>query len=417
MERRLTLEPPAADPRHRKVAEGRVIDMVRMHAFAADAPGADLTMARAACAAAIERWVGLGLGHAVDGAGGRLFDPAEVTCFMRWADIAGYDRFWRDHWVPTSRAMVEDLASPGANRFSVTLRRTFDLRRFDVGASVRLRAPLPLVGDYHTKIELTPVIDPALGAVLAESMGRLEARLAVPADRRVSFGADIAFVAHDPAMAPDVGPLAPEDARLYLRHSEDLIRVTPTIRALAARLAGGLAPRAAAFAFWDYLIDTVPIGAIRYDGLDRQTAVESLLAGVWSDCQLAAALFISLCRARGLPARLIGGHFLHPLAPTKHYWAEVWLEGEGWRPFDAMSWSLSEGGRDSDWRGRFAGRLEPRMVTECFPRWFVGPMSVRFPPAWQMLQTPLDPGVESLFTDIEDGSLIYRDELSVVRLA
>lgn len=388
-----------------------------MHAFDTSAPGADRAQATAACAAALQRWVDLGLGHAVDQAGGRMFDPTEVICFMTCVGAAGRDPFWRDHWIPTARAFAQNLVAHGSRRFAISLRRSFDLQRFRAGAPVRLRAPLPLACAYHPNLEIIPVVDPALGAILIQSEGRLEARLAVPEDRAVTFGADIVFVAEDPATAAFAGPLGEAESELYLRPAEDLIRVTPHIRDMAARFAGGLAPSAAAMALWDYMMETLSIGAIRYDSLESEHAVETLLDGGWSDCHLAAAFFISLCRARGLPARLIGGHLLYPLAPTRHYWAEVWLDGEGWRPFDAASWHLSEGGRDASWKARFAGAIDPRMVTECLPRWFVGPMSVRFPPAWQILQTPLDPGAQTLFTDLEDGSVIYRDEFRVARLA
>lgn len=411
----MNLPPPSFDVRHRTVAEDRILEALRMHAFAADRPGADLARDRSACADAIGRWVARGLGHAADAQGRRLFDPAEVICFMTWVGVAGDDPFWRDHWVTTSQSFARDLGWRGVNRFSISLRRSFDLRRHEAGAPVRLRAPLPLPCAYHSEVEITPVIDAALGAAMRQAPGRLEARLAVPEERVVTFGADIRMVARDPTAATFTGPLAPEEAEIYLRPAEDLIRVTPRVRAVARRVTGDLGRRAAAVALWDYLMETLAIGAIRYDALAPARAVDGVLDGGWSDCRLAATCFVSLCRARGVPARLLGGHLLYPLAPTRHYWAEAWLEGEGWRPFDAVSWTLSEAGRDLAWRRRFAGAVEPRLVTECLPRWFLEPTSVRLSPAWQMLQTPLDPGAACLFTDVEDGSLIYRDEVRVVR--
>ena len=185
--------------------------------------------------------------------------------------------------------------------------------------------------------------------------------------------------------------------------------MTPRIAALADRLAGTESASSAVSAFWNYLMDTLRIGAIRYDEVSADTAVDGLLDGNWCDCQLGSALFISLCRARGLPARMLGGHFLYRLAPTKHYWAEVWLDGQGWLPFDCLSWDLSAGGQDATWRNWFAGRIDHRMATECFPRSFLGPMSVRLPPAWQMLQTASGAGIEVAFSDVATGSPVFGD--------
>lgn len=53
------------------------------------------------------------------------------------------------------------------------------------------------------------------------------------------------------------------------------------------------------------------------------------------DCSEYADLFVALCRALDIPARVITGYAMRPddVAP-KHHWVEVYLQEYGWVPFD-----------------------------------------------------------------------------------
>ncbi len=413
---RVNLAPlPALDSRHRRVPQDRIVDMLMLHGCAFDVDARGRSGARSRCLEAVETWIVQGLGFAREANGQRLFDPVEVICFVKWSGAQGHDRFWKEHWIKTARAFVEELSDTcGPAQFNVELTRTFDLRHFDAGKAVRLRLPLPLKSAYHQEFTLKPLM-PGIGETVTQAEGRLEVRLVVPDDRIVTIGADIELAATLPTHAANIPPLDAQDADLYLRAAEDLIRVTPRVRSLAAQLAENKSPQAAANAFWNFMLEKLQVAAVRYDELTPETAVEALLDGGWCDCQLGAALFISLCRAHGLPARMLGGYFLYRVAPSKHYWAEVWIE-DRWLPFDCFGWDLSQAGRDINWRDRFAANCDYRMVTECFPRLFTGPMSVRFPPAWQMLEIATDRGSETVFSDVSDGSLIYRDTVAVSRV-
>jgi len=59
------------------------------------------------------------------------------------------------------------------------------------------------------------------------------------------------------------------------------------------------------------------------------------------DCSEYSALFVALCRAKGIPARRCTGFLVNEsLQPSKifHAWLEAYLDGYGWVPFDpAMS--------------------------------------------------------------------------------
>ena len=53
------------------------------------------------------------------------------------------------------------------------------------------------------------------------------------------------------------------------------------------------------------------------------------------DCTEYSDLFVALCRARNIPARVISGYIVgFGENSTKHNWAEVYLQQFGWVPFD-----------------------------------------------------------------------------------
>jgi hypothetical protein len=97
----------------------------------------------------------------------------------------------------------------------------------------------------------------------------------------------------------------------------------------------------------------------------------------------------------------------------KHYWAEAWIEGQGWTPFDFMSWDLSVGGRDAQWRDRYFGRVDYRLVCERMPREFTGALGLPLPDAWYMFQSAWNGGVENRFMNI-NGTSLYSDTVRVV---
>jgi transglutaminase-like putative cysteine protease len=54
-------------------------------------------------------------------------------------------------------------------------------------------------------------------------------------------------------------------------------------------------------------------------------------------CRDLAMLMIECCRSVGLPARFVSGYHLVEPKPERydlHAWAEVYLQGAGWRGFD-----------------------------------------------------------------------------------
>jgi len=347
---------------------------------------------------------------------GDRLDPDAAMNAMIADGLAGESDFWRACCVPTGQRLVAELcgeptARPPdfqalpARRFEVSFRRTFDLSR---APARRLRMPAP-VEDAHLT-DLRVEVEEGRGEV-SVGPGRIEVKPAASERGAFVLAARYSFLAH--AGLPHGAGL--EDAETWLAPREGPIQVTPAVAALAERLAGR--HRAAVdqvMAFRDHLIDTMACGRVALDALGDTPAPDWILANRWFDCRLGAALLAAMCRARGLPARLVGGYLLWQ-APSEHYWMEAWLPGQGWTPFDLLAWDLSAGGRDAAWRGVYAGAIDYRMKTQVFPNVFTGAVGVAMDGAWHRLSRRGDGGTETRLVSIPGGELIYADEIRVVR--
>jgi len=74
-------------------------------------------------------------------------------------------------------------------------------------------------------------------------------------------------------------------------------------------------PPMAVRSFWNYCLDRFSQGAVHYDQVDTEASGDWLLDSGWGDCQLVSALFASMCWARGIPARILGGFYLYRTFP------------------------------------------------------------------------------------------------------
>jgi len=108
-------------------------------------------------------------------------------------------------------------------------------------------------------------------------------------------------------------------------------------------------------AIYDYVIENMEYEIMGNDNLGAVYAAENKKG----DCTEYSDLFVALCRAKGIPARVITGYTVRfdEVSP-KHHWAEVYLEGYGWVPFDP-SWGDTG---DKLIRNRAFDRLQPVYV-------------------------------------------------------
>ena len=83
------------------------------------------------------------------------------------------------------------------------------------------------------------------------------------------------------------------------------------------------------------------------------------------DCSEYADLFVALCRARKIPARVVSGYTVNPDTKTsRHNWVEVYLQRYGWVPFDPSSGDR----RNGFFRELGFGRMEPVYIYFSYTR-------------------------------------------------
>jgi Transglutaminase-like superfamily len=409
------------DERYRTVKEADIIDSLLIAARPYEIGSIRYEVLVSQTTNALNNWVRMGLGVVTLADGQRLFDPVEVINHMKWTGVSGLDSFWSEHFVRTSRRMTQELAgrdhtiAPKAQspprRFSVTLRRSFDLSGIGGRANAKLRIPLPLMS-YSHDIAAEAISSDRRIMRTNSSDGRFEFVVDATESPLVEVAAEVCFTTTGYSGDGSGDDLDSASTELYLRPSEGLIKVTPRVQALAHSLNIESGTWETALNLWNYLLEELSCGMVHYDQVDAAAPGDWVLDAGWYDCQLGSALLCSLCRSLGIPARLMSGYMLYEVAPGFHYWSEIWIADRGWLPFDFLSWDLSEGGRDKEWKARFAGQVEYRMVTQCFPLRFTGPMSVRFPPAWHLVNAPAKGGMKITFTNLE-GNLIYSDQVAV----
>ncbi|MBI1262912.1 MAG: hypothetical protein GC184_14435 [Rhizobiales bacterium] len=417
------------DPRYRHVAEDRILDYLLLLGFPQLVRTGERAQAMRAARNALSRWVEMGLPRSTDSRGVNHYAPFEVVNFMKWAGRYQGDPFWAVQYIQTARrhALAQDAAWAALGppfkagllpdkKIQLTFTRSFNLSTLEPGKPVRLRLPVPLEDEklVLSSFEIGQTADDEIK--LRKSADRLEARLNVPASRQVSLSYqavfDIPMNDVDAIMKGPPAALDDHERRLYTEPSEGFIRVSPAVLALADDLTGpGDTPRESAVSFWNDLMDRLMFGLIHYHEIDMAQPMDWLLDHVWSDCQLGSALFVSLCRAKKIPARIRGGIKLYPDACDPHYWAEVWFDDSGWTPFDFGAWDLAIGGQDRDWREIYLGAVDYRMTTECLPRFFVGPMSLRLPEAWNLVTRLEDEGISATYGNALTGAETYRDHI------
>ena len=124
----------------------------------------------------------------------------------------------------------------------------------------------------------------------------------------------------------------------------------PEMRAKAAELCQGrTTPAAAAAAISEFVTKHCVTEGDRM----ALTALEALRTGR-AVCQGQSDLFVALCRAAGIPAQTVHGPCLgepgtaaQDRFPTWHQWAQVYLPGQGWVPWE---YGL---GKKGNWHGHF----------------------------------------------------------------
>lgn len=416
----------ATDAHMRTISESRIIEHFVFNGWTRDERSRDGEGPRRIVSDGLVRWREAGVPVAHDANGLRCYDLSEVSLGMRIAGWKGDDPYWRTHHLPSVRALVLSFHPPGTprdfaprpmalppRRITVTMQRRFNPAY--LAPQGRLRLPLPHAD--ATLRDLQVALDPPIGtpAALRVHDGYAELRLPAAPVEDVVLGARFDFIATPYAPSGRVGPLDAEERELYLRHSEDLLQVTPAIVALARELASGAStPLERLRRFYAHVTGRLDGAPFPFALLARPEPAGMPPQAGWYDCRIVSALFAALCRAADIPARRVTGYLVYPEAVGYHHWVEAWLDDLGWMPFDQWSGELSAVGQDAGWRDAFVGAVDYRMKTGILPRAFNGSPGVRLPAQWRTLNRDAGGATEAAIVDAATGDVVWTD---IIRIA
>jgi transglutaminase-like putative cysteine protease len=114
----------------------------------------------------------------------------------------------------------------------------------------------------------------------------------------------------------------------FLKHEKYIEKDEPTIQKIAKGIRGS--NKAALIKnIHDYVIKNMDYSLNKGD-LGALTAAEQKRG----DCSEYADLFVAICRAKNIPARVTIGYTTEPSLTPRHAWAEVYMRKYGWVPFD-----------------------------------------------------------------------------------
>ncbi|MBU0595482.1 transglutaminase-like domain-containing protein [Candidatus Bipolaricaulota bacterium] len=242
-------------------------------------------------------------------------------------------------------SMIALLAAADSRTFNV--RETITFVNDGPGECTKLKIVVGLFQDWTPYIEvLSETIGPSSYRITTDEFGNRFAEFTIYNLRRgqqvpvtLDWRIEVAQLSFDLAACDGSG--VPADIERYLR-SEDFIESSDAqIVAVADSLAAGRSgPCETVEAIYDYVITN-----ITYAGYlaDPQGAL-SCLRNRQGDCTEFSCLMTALCRAAGIPARMIEG-VTNEAGDEVHSWMEAYLPGHGWVPFDP-TWGRHPGDRE-----------------------------------------------------------------------
>jgi len=154
-------------------------------------------------------------------------------------------------------------------------------------------------------------------------------------DEPTTFSLSFEYTAYAFVEPVDPNKIKPYDTnseiyKTYTAERPPHIVFTPDIRSWARDICGNETnPYLKAKKIFEWVCENIPwSGAIEYS-LVRNLSMRTLLRKT-GDCGMQGLLFISLCRAIGIPARWQSGWSLRPARENMHDWTQIYIEPYGW---------------------------------------------------------------------------------------
>jgi transglutaminase-like putative cysteine protease len=199
--------------------------------------------------------------------------------------------------------------------------------------------PIPREYPYQNQFELISSIPNALKIAPQESPIR-SVYLEQPAREKQETQFKVVYDYTASGVRFEVDPAKvtaslPNDPKLkpYLQEAPHVV-FTPEIRKMSEEIAGQESnPYQKAKKFYDWIANQIKYSYATEYSTIRNISDYCRTKG-YGDCGQEALLFITLCRANGIPARWQSGWNLYPGDKTIHDWSEIYIAPYGWMPVD-----------------------------------------------------------------------------------
>jgi len=247
--------------------------------------------------------------------------------------------------------MPSSSVGAGATEPSASLLTRYDIEdRFTVRAGGTdvdvLDVWCPIIQDSPVQRVLAMALDAPGAYTLTRDSDHGNRMLHARAPGNTSPAFTVRYTVERRSLRPMLDPACVgrlETPALFQRElsAEQFVDVNDTTRALARDVVGGETNiLQQARRIYDYVS-----GAMTYNAAEQswKGSTEHALSCSVGNCNDIHALFISLCRSVGIPARLVLGQAFEPPPPGEeacdlcgyHCWAEFFAPGLGWLPADA----------------------------------------------------------------------------------
>jgi transglutaminase-like putative cysteine protease len=291
-------------------------------------------------------------------AGGK-FDARVIDDTLRFLGVSVSNLFWRypdirerkirrsddsasEHSLYEACEAITRAARPGSpyvlpKKFVGTLRLTVDSAAVPVETILRAWMPVPRVYPYQKDFVMEGSSSPPRNIDDAGSLIR-SAYFEQVAGERPVFWERFGYTRYGVHFIMDPGEVHPFDgddtvAAHYLGEGPHVV-FTEKIRKLCATLAGmEVNPLIKARRFYDWITENVLYSYSREYSTLRNIS-DYCLTNRYGDCGQHALLFITMCRANGIPARWQSGWYTFPGELTIHDWTEIYIAPYGWIPAD-----------------------------------------------------------------------------------
>lgn len=190
----------------------------------------------------------------------------------------------------------------------------------------------------------------------------------VPCEPGATYSVRFSFVqkakyidlsSHTPTGLPAGDGLSPEALAYYTSEQYPHIRFTPTVRALADEIRGEETdPLRLAKRVYDWICHNVRYSYVR-DYLLIENIPEFVMVNRYGDCGTMALVFITLCRAMGIPAKWQSGSSCRPDGIGSHDWAMFYVAPYGWLYCDPSYGVGAYKSRNETRRAHYFANLDP----------------------------------------------------------